>query len=73
MSESLKQIVMMMLNKDPIRRPTTEQLLLHPEIAQRIQQFRRDINNEGNDQYIAIFIRCRKYAIFFIIINLLEY
>ncbi|KAA6402543.1 MAG: putative NEK protein kinase [Streblomastix strix] len=38
-SEQLKQIVIMMLNKDPIRRPTTEQLLEHPEIARRFLIF----------------------------------
>ncbi|KAA6390763.1 MAG: putative serine threonine-protein kinase nek2 [Streblomastix strix] len=31
-SESQRQVIMLMLNKDPIRRPTTGQLLTHPEI-----------------------------------------
>ncbi|KAA6401690.1 MAG: putative CAMK family protein kinase [Streblomastix strix] len=49
-SEQLKQIVMAMLNKDPARRPTTGQLLEHPEIARRIIQQRRDSNIQLENQ-----------------------
>ncbi|KAA6396328.1 MAG: putative protein serine/threonine kinase [Streblomastix strix] len=52
-SEPLKQVVMMMLNKDPVRRPTTEQLLSNPEIARRIQQLKiRRITGNSNQEQI---------------------